>query len=100
GVGDLLDLADEFADLAFAPDAQAPFAGLDLQPGRGEGAGENQFARVMGNIDEAAGARIEAAELADVHIALRVELGEGQCGEFAIAAVDEVELIETVEQTF
>ena len=54
----------------------------------------------MGDVDEAAGSRIENAKAADIDVAGRVILRKSKRREGAIAAVDEIELREAVEQRF
>jgi hypothetical protein len=97
-IGDLLDALDEFARLALGFDANAVLAEGEFQASRGEGAGENQFARIVRDVDEPACAWIEGAEPTHVDIPTCIELGERQCGELATAAVDEIELGQTIEQ--
>ena len=68
--GDLLDRLDELVRRAFAHDAKRAVLDRDLQAAGGERAGEDQLLRVLGDVDEAAGAGELAAEPADIDVAV------------------------------
>ena len=72
---------------------RAPVLDGDLQPASGEGAGEHDLARVLADVDKAAGAGQPAAEAADVDIALGVRLRHAEAGHVQAAAVVEIELL-------
>ena len=67
-------------------------------PGQRSGTNEISFSQLLGDVDKSASTGIETAELADIDVTGRVELRERQCRELAIAAIDEIELRETIEQ--
>ena len=69
----------------------------DLEPAGREGAAEDHALGVLADVDEAADADDLVAEPADVDVARRIDLGEGQEGEIEPAAVIEVELVGLVD---
>jgi hypothetical protein len=70
GISDLLGGVDKLSNLPLFTDVQNPIVRIDLQSRGRESSGEQQFARVMSDIDKTTRARIEAAEFADVHISV------------------------------
>ncbi len=99
-VGDVVGAGDQLPHRSLPHDGQAAIGDSAVQAAGGEGAGKHQVPRIMRNVDEAAGARIAGAEPADIHIARRVELGEGERGERAVSTVNEIELLQAIEQRF
>ena len=95
--GDLPHGLDELAGSPLLHDPQPAVLDRDLEPARGEGAGEDHGPGVLADVDEAAGAGELAAETADVDVALGVALGHAEDGEVEAAAVIEVELLVLVD---
>ena len=88
---------------AFRREAAAEGAVLDLLhefriAARGEGAEEDDLLGVLADVDEAAGAGQPRPELADVDVALAVDLRHAEEGRVEAAAVVEVELRGLVHQ--
>src|ERR1700722_13806253 len=74
--------------------------GDDLEPAGGEGPGEHNFLRTLGNVDEPAGAAHPSAEAADIHVAAGIHFCEREKSEVETSAVVEVELIGLVHHRF
>ena len=81
GESDLIDRTDELADRAGFEDFQPPAADRELGSLGVEGSAEHHLARVLGDVDEAAGTDGSAAELGGVDVASCAELAEAEEGD-------------------
>jgi hypothetical protein len=82
---------------ALLDDPSAAVLDRDFQAAGGEGAGEDDLAGVLADVDEAAGAGQPGAEAADVEVAAFVALGEAEARHIQAAAVVEIELLILVD---
>ena len=87
----------ELARPAFLDDPELAVLDRDLEAAGGERAGEDDGARILRDVDEAAAAVQLAAELAGVDVALLVHLGDAEAGEVEPAAVVEIEHLVLVD---
>ena len=83
--GDLLDRAYELARPALFQDAQAVARRLHLEPACGEGAGEEEAAGVLGDVDEPPCSGEAAAETAHIHVSGFIDLGHAEAGKIETA---------------
>jgi hypothetical protein len=93
----VLDGTNELAARAFAVDPDLAVGDVDLQLAGRERADEDDLARRLADVDEAAGAGEPRAELADVEVAFGVGLREAEDRDVEAAAVVEVELARLVD---
>ena len=91
--GDMLDVRHELAVFGLLADDEPAVARADILPAGAERADEHDFLGVLTDVDEAAGASELGAELADVEVAMPVDLGEAEKGRVEPAAVVEIELV-------
>ena len=90
---DLLDRLDELRVLPLGDDPELAVLDPHLEPAGGERAGEHELARVLADVDEAAGAGELRPEPAHVHVAGAVGLRHAEARQVEPAAVVEVELL-------
>lgn len=97
--GNLADLIDEFLDSPFMGDDQFAVPDFFAQALGRKGAAEDDFMRILGDVDEAAAAGDAVFELADVDVAFGVTFCHAQESHIQAAAIVKVELIRMVDDS-
>ena len=93
----LADLIDEFLDSPFMGDDQFAVTDFFAQAFSREGTAEDDFMRVLGDVDETATAGDAVFELTDIDIAFGVTFSHAQESHVQPAAIVKVELIRMVD---
>ena len=91
GKGDLFDIRLEFLVLPFPVDDQPPAFTVLSQAASRKGSHEDEFLRVLGQVDEAPGPGDAAVEFRDIDIAHGVDFRQAQGTEVKASAVTDVE---------
>jgi hypothetical protein len=93
----MLDLGHELARRSVAHDPEAPGLERQLALAGAEAADEDDLARALADVDEAAGAGEAGPEPGNIDVALGVGLSQAEEGDVEAAAVVEVELVGLVD---
>src|SRR4029453_14304085 len=90
---DLLDPAHKLLAVALAHDAKHSIVDRDFKPAGSERTCEHDPARVLADVDKAAGAGESRAEATDVDVAVGVDLSHPKTRHVKPAAIVEIELL-------